>query len=248
MEKIVKFEENIHVLGDSTERSSYESALDVASAGLLLADPPYCLLTRRRKKGDLRDSKGRKIEHEAVTRFESVRDYRKFTSDWLEHAVDFVRHDGIVCIWTNFLGKEPIKSVALELGLNHFRGEFTWAKLTREKSGNEVMARIYEVALVFSKIPEPELTKDDLPVCRSVVCHYDQDQESGEWNNHPNHKPFSVLGPLIRTYSRVGDRILDPFSGSGSTPSAAIKLGRKISAIEIRNEWAEISRKRCFAF
>lgn len=38
---------------------------------------------------------------------------------------------------------------------------------------------------------------------------------------HPTEKAVSVLLPLIRSFSRPGDLVLDPFSGSGSTLVAA---------------------------
>jgi adenine-specific DNA-methyltransferase len=46
---------------------------------------------------------------------------------------------------------------------------------------------------------------------------------------HPTEKAVSVLKPLIEAFSRPGDLVLDPFSGSGST-SAAAPRGRSISA------------------
>ena len=36
----------------------------------VLTDPPFCLLTRRRKGGDLRDPKHRKVEREPAVRFD----------------------------------------------------------------------------------------------------------------------------------------------------------------------------------
>jgi site-specific DNA-methyltransferase (adenine-specific)/modification methylase len=41
-----------------------------------------------------------------------------------------------------------------------------------------------------------------------------------------------------------GQRILDPFCGSCSTPAAAVKLGRLISGIELRQQWAKITQQR----
>ena len=74
--------------GDAREAASYDRALGSEAAQLLLTDPPYCLLTRRRKEGDLRDPKGRKIEGEPVIRFETGRDYRTFTEGWLPKAIE----------------------------------------------------------------------------------------------------------------------------------------------------------------
>ena len=80
---------------------------------LLLTDPPYCLLTRRRKGGDERERRaGRKIDRDPVHRFEDVRAYRRFTAEWLPAAARAVTEDGTLAIWTNFLGKQPILAVA----------------------------------------------------------------------------------------------------------------------------------------
>ncbi|MHB8412794.1 MAG: DNA methyltransferase [Candidatus Acidiferrales bacterium] len=38
---------------------------------------------------------------------------------------------------------------------------------------------------------------------------------------HPKQKPLCVVTPLIQSFSRPGDVVLDPFCGSGSTLLAA---------------------------
>ena len=93
---------------------------------------------------------------------------------------------------------------------------------------------------------ESATSNEDAYFPHSVITHYDEEGEAGDFNNHPNHKPFSCLEPIIRSYSKPGDRVLDPFTGSGSTPAACIKLGRMISGIELREEWARISQDRIF--
>ena len=49
---------------------------------------------------------------------------------------------------------------------------------------------------------------------------------------HPNQKPIALLEHLIRTYSDLGDTILDNTMGSGSTGLAAIRTGRNFIGIE----------------
>ena len=245
MDQFLELSPHFHTQGDSTTEESYQKVMGERKAKLVLADPPYCLLVRRNKKtGQLRDQKKAKINHEAVRRFENVKDFRFFTKSWMEKALKYMHEDGIFIVWMNFLGKEPVKKVAKEIGLNHFWGEFQWAKLTSEKNTNEANARLYEVALIFSKKEKSTPLPDEPWHPTSVVTHYDEEGEAGDWENHPNHKPFSCIEPLIRTYSQPGDRILDPFTGSGSTPAAAIQLKREISGIELRDHWAETSQKR----
>jgi DNA modification methylase len=234
-----------HINGDSTKIENYKAIMGDRKAKMLYADPPYLLLVRRNKKtGKLRDPKKAKINHEAVTRYENTKEYRRFTEEWMGAATQFIEEDGVLCIWTNFLGKAPIKATAEKLGFKYFYGEFTWAKLTKEGSGNEILARVYEVCLIFSKVEQKKLGVNDAPPCLSVVTKYDQEGQAETWGSHPNHKPFSCLEPLIRTYTQSGDLILDPFTGSGSTPSATITLDRVIAGIELRPEWAKMSQNR----
>ena len=232
------------VRGDARSEESYAQALGGERADVLITDPPYCLLTRRRKGGDPRDAHaGRKIDRAPVTRFESVRDYRAFTEEWLPRAVSHLRPGAPMAIWTNFLGKEPIRSVARSLGYQQV-DEFAWAKRTSEREGNEQLLRVYETALLFSREPLPQLDDAAPPRCRCVAAGYDDDGEAARWGSHPNHKPFSVLEALLRSWSRPGQLVLDPFTGSGSIPAAALRLGRRAACIEIEEEWSGRVRTR----
>jgi site-specific DNA-methyltransferase (adenine-specific) len=230
---------------DAREAQGYRAVLGEAKATFLHTDPPYCLLTRRRKGGDLRDARAnKKIDRNPIVRFETVRDYRAFTEAWMTRAVAHLTPDATLAIWTNLLGKEPILAVARALGFSHLRGEYVWGKRTTDKNANEQTLRVYEVALVLSRTPAPPLDPAGQPTVWAVVGGYDDDAEAARWGNHPHHKPFSVLEPLVRTWSRPGDWVLDPFAGSGSMPSAALRLGRKSACLEVEPEWAErVSRR-----
>jgi adenine-specific DNA-methyltransferase len=61
---------------------------------------------------------------------------------------------------------------------------------------------------------------------------------------HPTQKPVGALMPLIMAFSQVGDVILDPFAGSGSSAVAAEMLGRHYLAIELNEQYARLARDR----
>jgi len=235
------------VEGDARDSAAYRRALGGETADALVTDPPYCLLTRRRKGGDLRDAKGTKIERGPVLRFESVRDYRAFTNAWLPLALKHLAPTAPLAIWTNFLGKEPIRAAAREAGYAFEVAEYVWAKRTTEGGGNEILLRVYETALIFAREPWPAEGPADPPRALSVVAGYDDDGEAARWGSHPNHKPFGVLDPLLRQLTRPGQLILDPFAGSGSIAAAAARLGRRAACIEIEPEWAERASRRLAA-
>ncbi len=226
--------------GDATQAATWNNI----RADALITDPPYCLLTRRRKGGDLRDPKGRKLDSGPVRRFESVRDYRVFARSWMTHAAQHLTDAAPMVIWTNLLGREPITTTARELGWTHFRGEFVWGKRTREGNSGEEILRVVETALVFTKTPPPPVTNEAPAIPWSVVAGYDDDGEAAKWGSHPNHKPFRVVEPLIRTWSKPGNLIIDAFAGSGSIPVAAVRLGRKAVSFELEGEWAGRTQTR----
>ncbi len=233
------------VIGDAGRPEVLARALTGRRPALLLTDPPYCLLTRRRKGGDEREKRaGRKIDRDPIHRFEDVRAYRRFTAGWLPQAARTVADGGTLAIWPNFLGKQPIVAVAAEAGFPVLAGEFVWAKLTTEGGGNERLARVYEVARVLRREPLPPLSPGDAARPWSVVAGYDDEGEAARWGSHPNHKPFGVLEPLLRSWSRPGELVLDCFAGSGSIPAAAVRLGRDVACIELQPEWAQrVSRR-----
>jgi DNA modification methylase len=58
---------------------------------------------------------------------------------------------------------------------------------------------------------------------------------------HPAPFPVELAERLIRMFSFAGDTVLDPFAGSGSTASAAIRAGRHSISIEIEPEYVTMA-------
>ena len=56
--------------------------------------------------------------------------------------------------------------------------------------------------------------------------------------------PPDLIEPCILAGSRLGDTILDPFNGSGTTGEVAIKHGRNYIGIELNPDYIELTNKR----
>jgi DNA modification methylase len=63
-------------------------------------------------------------------------------------------------------------------------------------------------------------------------------------DGHPAPYPVEVAERLIRMFSFVGDTVLDPFLGTGSTSIAAIRSGRNSIGNEIEPKYMKIARAR----
>jgi DNA modification methylase len=62
--------------------------------------------------------------------------------------------------------------------------------------------------------------------------------------NHPAPYPVELAVRLIRMFSFVGDTVLDPFLGSGSTALAAWQTGRNSIGVEVDAEYLHLAAKR----
>ena len=56
--------------------------------------------------------------------------------------------------------------------------------------------------------------------------------------------PTELIEPCVKAGSAVGDTVLDPFSGSGTTGEVALKLGRNYVGCELNPDYAKLSEKR----
>lgn len=60
---------------------------------------------------------------------------------------------------------------------------------------------------------------------------------------HPAPFPLELAARLVRMFSFVGDTVLDPFSGSGTTMVAAMKNGRNSVGVEIDPEYCRMAAR-----
>jgi DNA modification methylase len=61
---------------------------------------------------------------------------------------------------------------------------------------------------------------------------------------HPTQKPVSALIPLIKSFSRQNDLVVDPFCGSASTCAAALLVGRRFLGIEMDEKYFRVATAR----
>ena len=62
--------------------------------------------------------------------------------------------------------------------------------------------------------------------------------------NHPAPYPLELATRLVRMFSFVGDTVLDPFLGTGTTSVAAARTGRHSVGVEVDAEYLQMARRR----
>jgi len=69
----------------------------------------------------------------------------------------------------------------------------------------------------------------------------------GAEGRHPTQKPLALLERIVLSSTREGDRILDPFNGSGTTGIAAVRHGRRYLGVDLEEEYLALSVRRFLA-
>ncbi|MGI9311327.1 MAG: DNA methyltransferase [bacterium] len=67
---------------------------------------------------------------------------------------------------------------------------------------------------------------------------------SKEKVGHPSQKPLALIDCLVRSSSRQGDVVLDPFLGSGTTAESAQRNRRRWIGIECDRDYAAVAKRR----
>ena len=79
-----------------------------------------------------------------------------------------------------------------------------------------------------------------LPICNGGERLKNEDGKKA----HPTQKPEALLHRVVLASTRVGDVILDPFFGSGTTGAVAKQLGRDFIGIERDPGYIKIAEER----
>ena len=108
---------------------------------------------------------------------------------------------------------------------------------------------VHEYLLVFAKGDFGRPDKGESTIAgdefmAATLSVWEIAPESAKRVGHPAPFPVALAGRVIALYSYVGDVVLDPFCGSGTTCVAAQRLGRRWVGYEVSGEYCELARGR----
>jgi site-specific DNA-methyltransferase (adenine-specific) len=108
---------------------------------------------------------------------------------------------------------------------------------------------VHEYLLVFAKGEYGRPDKGESSIAgdefmAATLSVWEIGPESAKRVGHPAPFPVALAGRVIELYSYVGDVVLDPFCGSGTTCVAAKGLGRRWVGYEVDGGYCGLARSR----
>lgn len=116
---------------------------------------------------------------------------------------------------------------------------------------NGIVELDYEFILLFKKPGESSRVPSEMKEASALSRDEWKEYFSGHWNfggarqmAHEAMFPEELPGRLIRMFSFIGETVLDPFLGSGTTAKVAMELGRRAVGYEIQREFEPVIREK----
>lgn len=115
---------------------------------------------------------------------------------------------------------------------------------------NFLMSQRLEYILVYGKLGRRIVDNDTKELSRLTVDEW-REWTQNVWfmmgagrSEHPAPFPEELPHRLIKLYSFVGDTVLDPFCGSGTTGVACARLNRRFIGIDYKKEYIDLAQVR----
>jgi site-specific DNA-methyltransferase (adenine-specific) len=116
---------------------------------------------------------------------------------------------------------------------------------------NGIIKLDYEFILIFKKLGDPPKVSREIREKSKLTLEEWNEYFYGHWNfsgerqdKHLAMFPEELPKRLIKMFSFVGDTVLDPFLGSGTTCLAAKKLGRNSVGYEVNEDFLQIIKEK----
>lgn len=246
------------VYDDGQIQIIYGDFLEVASipdgsVDLIVTSPPYNL----------------DIDYDVYHDSVSYDDYLEWTAKWLKKVYLLAADDGRMCLNIPISNRKGVKgegmislysdvvTVAKQVGWKYFTtiiwygghiskrtawGSFMSASAPYVIPPAEAIVVLYKKQWKKKKKGESDITREEFIDWTLGVWTFRG--ESAKRIGHPAPFPIELPKRCIKLFSYVGDLVLDPFAGSGTTLVAAKMLNRRAIGVDISREYCELARRR----
>ena len=196
---------------------------DTDSIPYFISDPPYGIGKQYNAAGQL----------DGWTEANTAAEHYAWFKPFWEEMCRCVSPGGMIVIWQerSYLHHfhEWFPGSQIDCLPIIFRGSRTWSPLVRWHKGGQLATHKGKVCPGLATWLDPVKGRHDSPE------YYD---------SHPCAKNMREVEAVIEHYTCEGALVVDPFCGTGTTPAACKKLGRKFVAIEVNPAFAKLAEMR----
>lgn len=209
------------------------------------------------------------IEYEGYRDNIPYEKYLEFTEKWLRRVYEILKPDGRICLnipLDKSRGRTgegfqsvyvDVVSIAKRVGFEYFStiiwnesnisrrtawGSFASASAPYVIAPVEVIVLLYKHSWKRFEGGDSDITPEEFKEWTLGLWTFQG--ENPKRVGHPAPFPLELPKRCIKLFSYVGDVVLDPFVGSGTTLVAAYLLRRKAIGIDISRKYCEIARER----
>lgn len=196
----------------------------------------------------------------------SYGEYLQFTEKWLNKAYQLLKEDGRFCLNIpldkNKGGHQSVYADIITLAKNvgfKYQSTIVWNEQNISRrtawgswlsaSAPYVIAPVEMIAVLYKKRWKKtsgsgisDITKDEFLEWTNGVWNFVGESKSRV--GHPAPFPIELPRRCIKLFSFVGDIILDPFLGSGTTLIACAITGRMGIGVEIDESYCKLAKER----
>jgi len=230
------------------------NGLEESSVDMVFADPPYNL----QLEGDLLRPNNTKVDgvDNDWDQFDGFKAYDDYTRDWLKAVRRVLKPDGSIWVIGSYHNIFRVGATMQDLGF-WMLNDVVWRKTNpmpnfrgrRFTNAHETLiwaSRNKESKYQFNYEAMKNLNDDlqmrsdwELPICTGRERLKKNGQKA-----HPTQKPEALLYRVILASTEVGDVVLDPFFGTGTTGAMAKKMGRRYIGLEKESEYVDLAKAR----
>src|SRR5215216_524175 len=229
-------------------------SLPESSVDLIFADPPYNLQLRN----ELYRPNQTKVEavNDGWDKFNGFAEYDAFTREWLSAGLRVLKEAGTIWVIGSYHNIYRVGSLMQDLGF-WILNDVVWVKNNPMPNFRGVrFTNAHETMIWAQKEKGAKYTFN----YKSMKALNDDLQMRSDWNLnlatgkqrikangakvHSTQKPEALLYRIIMASSNVGDVVLDPFFGTGTTGAVAKKLGRNWIGIEQDKRYIKVAQER----
>jgi site-specific DNA-methyltransferase (adenine-specific) len=220
------------------------------SIDLIVTSPPYNL----------------NIDYKSCNDSQPYDEYLKFTKSWLRHCYKWLKSDGRMCLNIpldkNKGGHQSVGPDIIEIAKKvgyKYQSTIIWNEGNISKSSAwgswksascpYVIAPVELIVILYKDIWKKtsgsrisDITREEFISWTCGVWSFKG--ESKRKIGHPAPFPVELPKRCIKLFSFVGDTVLDPFMGSGSTVIAAKQNHRNGIGIDFERDYCELAMNR----